>query len=331
MHSHAARMMRVYGPMAALTRLMVALVLLAAAAAHAQDFATAYPQARAWFPEADRIGELQGEPKAAPVLAGGQTVGYVFLTRDVVRIPAYSGHPINSLVGFDLAGRIRGVAIVEHQEPILAIGIREEDLREFSAQYRGKSVFDRVAIGAERPGHVAIDTIAGATITVMVQNQTLMQAVRRVAESRGLARGGAPAAAAVDEPLWKAVWQERRFRIAVLVAGLAALTLILVLQDWFARRPRLLLVVRRAFLAYTVLFIGWYGLAQLSVVHVLTFVHAAVRDFRWETFLIDPMIFILWSFVAFTLLLWGRACSAAGCARSARCRSSCSRARAASA
>jgi hypothetical protein len=291
--------------MAALTRLIAALLLAAAAAAQAQDFAAAHPQALAWFPEADRIGELQGEPKAAPVFAGGRTIGYVFLTDDVVRIPAYSGHPINSLVGFDLGGRIRGVAVVGHEEPILAIGVSEEDLRAFSAQYRGKSVFDRIAVGAGRPGHVAIDTISGATITVMVQNQTLTQAARRVAESRGL--GAAPAAAAADgAPLWRAVWAERTFRIAALVAGLAALTLILVLQDWFARRPRLLLAVRRAFLAYTVVFIGWYGLAQLSVVHVLTFVHAAVRDFRWETFLIDPMIFILWSFVAFTLLLWGR-------------------------
>jgi NosR/NirI family nitrous oxide reductase transcriptional regulator len=55
-----------------------------------------------------------------------------------------------------------------------------------------------------------------------------------------------------------------------------------------------------------VLFIGWYALAQLSIVHVLTFLHAAVRDFRWDAFLVDPMLFILWSFVAVSLLLWGR-------------------------
>jgi polyferredoxin len=114
------------------------------------------------------------------------------------------------------------------------------------------------------------------------------------------------AAAPQEEPLWVSVWQARKFQIAVLVVGLAALTSILVFQDWFARRPLLLKHVRRAFLAYTVLFIGWYALAQLSVVHVLTFVHAATRDFRWENFLIDPMLFILWSFVAVTLLLWGR-------------------------
>ena len=302
-------MVRVYVAMASMLRVMLLLFLAAAAAvARAEDFATTYPQARAWFPEADRFGPLQGEPKAAAAYSGAHTLGYLFLTNDVLRIPAYSGHPINSLVGVDLTGRIRGVAVVEHQEPILAVGVREEQLRAFTDQYKGKSAFERIAIGAERPGYTAIDTISGATITVMVQNQTLMQAARRVAESRGLggesARIAAPGAA--GEPLWVAVWEARRFRIAVLVVGLVALTVILVLQDWFASRPRLLQTVRRAFLVYTVVFIGWYGLAQLSVVHVLTFVHAAVRDFRWETFLIDPMIFILWGFVAFSLLLWGR-------------------------
>jgi polyferredoxin len=64
--------------------------------------------------------------------------------------------------------------------------------------------------------------------------------------------------------------------------------------------------VRRGFLIYTVVFIGWYGLAQLSVIHVLTFLHAAVHAFNWEVFLIDPLVFILWSFTAISLLLWGR-------------------------
>jgi polyferredoxin/Na+-translocating ferredoxin:NAD+ oxidoreductase RnfG subunit len=318
----------------AMVRLLLALLLLAAAGARGQDAASTYPQARAWFPEAERFGAFEGEPRAAAAYADAQVVGYLFLTSDVVRIPAYSGHPITSLVGFDLAGRIRGVAVVEHQEPILAVGVSEAQLRAFSDQYRGKRVFDRVAVGAERPGHVQIDTISGATITVMVQNQTLMSAARRVAESRGLAPGGgAPAAAAPGQasaaaqgpaaatasgkvpwtaarvdgaPLWRGVWEERRFRIAVLVAGLVLLNAILLFQDWFARRPRLLERVRRAFLLYTVFFIGWYGLAQLSVVQVLTFVHAVMAGFQWETFLIDPMIFILWSFVAFSLLLWGR-------------------------
>ena len=287
--------------------ILLALVAALIAAPAFAGVEAAYPQAKGWFPEASRFGELEGEPegkpRAAPVYADGAIAGYVFLTSDVVRIPAYSGKPINSLVGVDRAGRIRGVAIVEHEEPILAVGVSEARLRAFTDQYAGKSVLDRVVVGAERPGTVAVDTISGATITVMVQSETLMQAARKVAQSRGLT---SIQPTTKQEPVWRGVWRERKFAIAVLVTGLLTLNFILLFQDWFARRPKLLGIVRRAFLVYTVFFIGWYALAQLSIVHVLIFVHAAVREFRWETFLIDPMLFILWSFVALTLLLWGR-------------------------
>jgi len=268
--------------------------------------AEAYPQAKSFFPEADRFGALEGEPRAAPAYLGSTLLGWVFLTNDVLRIPAYSGKPINSLVGFDISGKIRGIAIVQHEEPILAVGITEQRLKSFADQYRGKNVFDRIAIGAERPGHVAIDTISGATMTVMVENATVMRAARKVAESRGLKNGAGAGGAAPDEPLWVAAWQQAKFRTGVLIAGLVVLTLILVLQDWLARYPAFLGALRRTFLLYTIFFIGWYGLAQLSVIHVLTFVQAATHDFRWENFLIDPMLFILWGFVAVTLLLWGR-------------------------
>jgi len=304
--------------------LVVALLGLLApgAAARAQDAATLYPQARTFFPAADRFGAFEGAPPAAPVYGGDRLQGYVFLTNDVVQIPAYSGKPINTLVGFDLAGRITGIAIVHHEEPILAVGITEARLKAFTDQYVGKSLFEPITVGAPRPGHAAVDTISGATITVMVQNATITKSARRVAESRGLRPGGpgpadasrAPAraaepsaaATAADEPLWMEVWRSRKISIGVLLVGLAGLSLILVFQDWLARRPRLLWYVRRAFLLFTLFFIGWYALAQLSVMQVLTFLHAAMRNFQWENFLIDPMLFILWGFVALTLLLWGR-------------------------
>jgi NosR/NirI family transcriptional regulator, nitrous oxide reductase regulator len=290
---------------------------------HAAGAADLYPQARGFFPQADRFGALEGKPLAAPVYRGEQLLGYVFLTKDVVQIPAYSGSPINTLVGFDLEGRITGLSIVHHEEPILAVGITEERLREFTGQYRGKSVFDRVAVGAERKGYIAIDTISGATITVMVQNATVMRAARTVASSRGLTPAGlvpqaqapgeapvtreaAASAGADEEPLWVTLWRQRVPEIVVLVASLIVLTLILVFQDWLARRPRLVTWVRNAFLTFTVFFIGWYALGQLTVLNVLIFAHAFMRDFSWDRFLIDPVLFILWSFVAMTLLLWGR-------------------------
>ena len=109
-----------------------------------------------------------------------------------------------------------------------------------------------------------------------------------------------------DQPLWVSVWQDRKVQIAVLGAGLGVLVFILLFQDWLAKRPRLLHPLRIGFLIYTVVFIGWYALAQLSVVNIFTFTNAVFTDFSWTTFLMDPMMFIMWSFVAATLLFWGR-------------------------
>jgi len=335
---------------------MLCLLLGVAASAQGQTIAEQYPQLKDFFPQADRFGEIEGDPPAAAIYQGEHLLGYAYLTGDIIRIPAYSGHPINTLVGFDVTGRIVGIRIVEHQEPILLVGISEERLRQFVGQYQGKSVFDRTVIGAGGPDDTVIDTISGATITVMVENATLQRTLRLVAESRGLKPPPvAPASPAADiqttstlpspaqtaltnatpqparaiparetpassapkakkhapllapeETIWKAVWRKRTWQIAVLVAGLAVLTAVLVFQDWLAKHPRLLTWVRDGYLLFTIFFIGWYSLAQLSVVNVLTFAHAIMHDFQWESFLIDPMMFILWTFVAVTLLLWGR-------------------------
>ncbi|WP_454911298.1 transcriptional regulator NosR [Stutzerimonas chloritidismutans] len=115
--------------------------------------------------------------------------------------------------------------------------------------------------------------------------------------------------AAIEEanrPLWVNIWYQKSFQVGVILAALALLTVILFLQDSLTKRPRFLHWLRRGYLIFTVVFIGWYALGQLSVVNVLTFVHALVQDFRWELFLTDPVIFIIWTFTAASILLWGR-------------------------
>lgn len=109
------------------------------------------------------------------------------------------------------------------------------------------------------------------------------------------------------QPLWVQVWYQRQFQVSVLGLGIIVLLLILFFQDWLASRPKLIRYVRHAFLTYTLFFIGWYALGQLSIVNVLTFVHSLVSGFSWDTFLIDPIIFVLWAAVAGIVLLWGRA------------------------
>jgi NosR/NirI family transcriptional regulator, nitrous oxide reductase regulator len=107
-------------------------------------------------------------------------------------------------------------------------------------------------------------------------------------------------------PLWQRVWQERTADIAILGMALVVLTAILVLQDGIVRKRRLHFWLRLGFLSFTLLWLGWYAAAQLSVINVLTFAQALRTGFEWDTFLLEPLMFILWSYVAVALLFWGR-------------------------
>ncbi len=122
------------------------------------------------------------------------------------------------------------------------------------------------------------------------------------------AQAAAPALApeAAAEPLWHRIWEQRRIEIAVMAAALAFLTGIFFFQDAIVRRPRLTKWLRTGFLVFSVAWIGGYSQAQLSVVNVVTFSHALLGGFRWDLFLLEPIIFILWFSVAASLLFWGR-------------------------
>lgn len=107
-------------------------------------------------------------------------------------------------------------------------------------------------------------------------------------------------------PLWERVWRVKLVDIAVLVLAIGALTSIFFFQDILVRRPVLYERLRLGYLAFTLLWLGWYEHAQLSVVNVFTFANALRGNFRWDYFLMDPMVFILWCSVAAALLFWGR-------------------------
>jgi transcriptional regulator of nitric oxide reductase len=122
----------------------------------------------------------------------------------------------------------------------------------------------------------------------------------------------APAPAAGEQSvetipeLWREIWRKRSPEIVALGIMLAVLTGILFAHDLLVRNGALYREVRLTFLIVTLVFLGGYAGAQLSVVNVVTFAHALLAGFRWEQFLLDPLVFILWSFLALALLFWGR-------------------------
>ncbi|WP_130471157.1 NosR/NirI family protein [Candidatus Magnetaquicoccus inordinatus] len=107
-------------------------------------------------------------------------------------------------------------------------------------------------------------------------------------------------------PLWQRIWKDRMGDVFILSLSLVILTLIFFFQDLLIVRPQLLANLRRLFLLFSVVWIGGYAQAQLSVVNVFAFLHALMTGFKWDYFLLEPLIFILWSATALSLLFWGR-------------------------
>jgi NosR/NirI family transcriptional regulator, nitrous oxide reductase regulator len=118
----------------------------------------------------------------------------------------------------------------------------------------------------------------------------------------------APAEASVasETPLWQRIWMTRWLDVGILAVIIGALTGIFFFQDWFMRRPRIFVPLRYAFLAVVLVWLGWLVHAQPSVVNVLTYVNAFMSGFKWDYFLMDPLLFILWVGIAAALLFWGR-------------------------
>ena len=467
------------------------------------------------FANMDGIGERMPQLPVYPAYRNGSIAGYAFFSADIMDSAGYSAKPMNVAIGLDLQGRIVGAHLVEHHEPILILGITDDHLRTFVAQYRNVDIRDPVKLrsvaGSAGPTQ-AVDGISGATITSLTLNGLIVGSSRIVADGLGLLgsrRPGSPAllqdsfqpadwadlradgsiaetaltigevreafrrqgaenlpgldgppdsnfitlyaglasparigrnllgdrayadlitnlgtgrslifvgatglysfkgteyrrtgvfervqivqgsrtfalspdqqriiekvaargapefretalfvlpedsgfdpaaswrlellvtrvspdrgtvsevfslpydlperyrSAAVPATAetdlvsvdWREVWWSRRVDIIVIGAILGVLTAVLIFQDALAKRPVLWNRLRIVMLTITLLWIGWYAHAQLSVINVLTFTNALRSEFDWTFFLLDPLLFILWSFVAVALLFWAR-------------------------
>ncbi|MGX1202643.1 4Fe-4S binding protein [Marinobacter sp. MBR-105] len=109
-----------------------------------------------------------------------------------------------------------------------------------------------------------------------------------------------------QQPVWIGLWKERWWQISLLVTGLTILTVFFARQKTLTRYPRLVHGFRWGFLLFTLFFIGFYAQGQLSVVNIYTLLLALWDGFSLNVFLLDPVIFILWTYTFVTLFIWGR-------------------------
>ena len=155
----------------------------AQAASHLQRFLKRVPAAEI-FPGADRLGTPKGEPPVAEAFRGGELIGYVFLNADFVSAIGYSGKPIHVLLALDLEGVLVGAKLVEHHEPIVLIGIPEDEITAVIDGYLGLDIGEAARAA---PGDRDIDIVSGATVTIMVIDDSILRAGIKVARRFGLA------------------------------------------------------------------------------------------------------------------------------------------------
>lgn len=134
-------------------------------------------------PGANSFGAMREDVPVAPVLKDGERVAWAFLTSDFAGTTGYSGKPIHVLAAIDDDAVMTGAVLVEHSEPIVLVGIPESKMRRVIEGYAGLDLREEAAQSGT--AH-ELDIISGATVTVMVIDDSLVRGGLKVARALGL-------------------------------------------------------------------------------------------------------------------------------------------------
>ncbi|WP_425597030.1 4Fe-4S binding protein [Shimia thalassica] len=168
-----------------LTVLIVSLVSIIPIQAQADSLASFLPDIAPadLAPDADAFGPIREDVGVAPVLKGGETIAWAFLTSDFVGTTGYSGKPIHVIASIDADAVLTGVKLVKHSEPIVLIGIPNSKMLKLTEGYAGLDLKVEAETGGE--GH-DLDIISGATVTIMVIDDSIVRAGLKVSRALGL-------------------------------------------------------------------------------------------------------------------------------------------------
>ena len=132
---------------------------------------------------ADAFGPVREDLPVAAILKGGERVGWAFITSDFVGTTGYSGKPIHIMMAVGPDAMVLGAELVKHSEPIVLVGIPESKIRALIDSYTG---LDLVAEAESEGKAHELDIISGATVTVMVIDDSVVRSGLKVARALGL-------------------------------------------------------------------------------------------------------------------------------------------------
>jgi len=107
-------------------------------------------------------------------------------------------------------------------------------------------------------------------------------------------------------PEWVLAWQQRWLDLSILSAALIVLSIALARPRWISVDARRLKIFRLGFLAFTLLYIGWYVQGQLSIVQVTGALKSLKSGQGLSSFLYDPISLLLIAFTLVSFVIWGR-------------------------
>ncbi|MCP4444408.1 MAG: 4Fe-4S binding protein [Myxococcales bacterium] len=110
----------------------------------------------------------------------------------------------------------------------------------------------------------------------------------------------------LDEPIYVQAWRNRMMDVWLLLGYLALVLGVFIFRRYSTRTLKWLMRIHVALMAVGFVLIGLHMHAQPSVTQVLTLIGTAVGSMDWQLFLVAPLIFILWIFIAVVSLIWGR-------------------------
>lgn len=151
--------------------------------------------AQTFHADASSYGDIKLDVPVAPILVSSEIVGYTFVTSDFVGTTGYSGKPIHVMAAIDLDGKLLGAELVEHSEPIVLIGIPDSKIKKLTASYKGLDIVKEAAEGGSAHD---LEIISGATVTIMIIDDSIVRSAIKVARAMGL--GGLSNASADNSP-----------------------------------------------------------------------------------------------------------------------------------
>ncbi len=142
-----------------------------------QKFITEIP-ASDFFESATAYGPMRQDIPVVPLMNGSELLGYVYITSDFVSTTGYSGKPIHVMVAIDTDAILLRADLVKHSEPIVLIGIPNHKIKALTESYSGLDIVAEAAAGGS--GH-DLDIISGATVTIMIIDDSIVRSGIKVA------------------------------------------------------------------------------------------------------------------------------------------------------